>query len=401
MKKKIAIIGSGPAALMLAISLNESVYDITIYEKNFALGRKFLVAGDGGFNLTHSEDIELFIKRYSPPEFLAKSLSSFNNVDLRAKLKALGIETFVGSSKRVYPIKGVKPITVLNAFIDELNKKNISIKTLHQWHQMNDEGGLEFLHRDKSITKKADYTIFALGGSSWSKTGSDGQWVDWFRSKHIHVVPFEASNCNYRVLWDADFILKHEGDALKNIGLSCGYHKKLGELTITQFGLEGGPIYALSPTIREQIKVKGFAEVYIDLKPSHSEEELLFKMNGCGIIKVSEILKNVCNLSNIQRNLLKSLLNREEYLSFTTLSKKIKALPIKIESSASLDEAISTVGGLAREEVNENFELLKMPNCFAIGEMLDWDAPTGGYLLQGCFSMGYKVADFLNKKSFD
>ena len=220
MKKKVAIIGSGPAALMLAATLNEFFFDITIYEKNFAPARKFLVAGDGGFNLTHSENIESFITRYTPATFLEKSILSFTNEDLRKWLRQIGVETFVGSSKRVFPVKGIKPIDVLSTILNELKKKNVHIKTKHEWKGWNNKNELIIHHNNENTLIKADVVVFALGGASWAKTGSDGSWLGLFEKKGIEIIPFEASNCAYQIKWGDTFLKQAEGKFLKNISIT-------------------------------------------------------------------------------------------------------------------------------------------------------------------------------------
>src|ERR1035437_1858226 len=266
MKKSLAIIGGGPAALMLAATIDETLFDVTIYERNFAPARKFLVAGDGGFNLTHSENIEIFISRYTPEEFLEKCIRAFANEDLRIWLKKIGVDTYVGTSKRVFPVKGIKPIDVLNSILNELKNKKVQIKTQHEWKGWNEKNELVFTNNDKEIIVKADIVVFALGGASWKKTGSDGSWKNLFEEKNIRVIPFQPSNCAYEIKWDEKFLEQAEGKSLKNISVSCDGKEKTGELVITKFGIEGGPIYALSPQIRKQFAENKTAQIFIDLK---------------------------------------------------------------------------------------------------------------------------------------
>lgn len=395
-KKSVAIIGGGPAALMLAATLDEKLFVTTIYERNFATARKFLVAGDGGFNLTHSENLEDLISRYSPKEFLEKSIRAFTNEDLRKWLHQIGIETYVGTSKRVFPVKGIKPIDVLNAILPELKNKNVEIKTLHEWKGWNEKNDLAFLADNKDLVVKADITVFALGGASWKKTGSDGSWKNLFGAKNISIIPFQASNCAYEIKWEEKFISLAEGGSLKNISVSCNEQTKKGELVITKFGIEGGAVYALSPGIRKQLSQNKTAQIFIDLKPTLTLEEIKNKLSSKGNKSQTKLLADALNLSSVQIALLKSVLTKEEFTNEDLLAEKIKTLPLQIVSAAPIDEAISTVGGIALQEVDESFQLKKLPNHFAIGEMLDWDAPTGGYLLQACFSMGHYLAEYLN-----
>lgn len=402
MKKQIAIIGGGAAALMLAAHLDEKKFDVVIYEKNATLGRKFLVAGDGGFNLTHSETIDSFISRYTPSDFFEPIISQFSNSDLIDWLKAIGIDTFVGTSKRVYPTKGIKPISVLNAIIHVLKQKNVTLKTKYCWKGWEDNQLLfsvaETANENNSVEFKTtpDIVVFALGGASWSVTGSDGSWADYFKQKNIPITPFMPSNCAFQVIWNKLFIEIAEGQSLKNIVVSCDGVGKAGELVITRFGLEGGAIYALSGLLRKQLQQNKIARLFIDLKPQWSVLEIQNKLNSRGNKSISECLKSTLNLPVVVCELLKTDLSKEEYINTIILSEKIKHFSIEITATAPIDEAISTVGGIDLSEINSNFELVKLPENYVIGEMLDWDSPTGGYLLQACFSMGYSLAMKLN-----
>lgn len=396
MKKNIAIIGGGASALMLATQLDSRKFDITVFERNHALGRKFLVAGDGGFNLTHSEPSDQLIGRYTPSDFFRSAVNCFNNEDLRIWLKKIGIETFVGTSKRVFPIKGVKPIAVLNCFLDQLIKNNVHIKNQYEWQGWNDKNELVFEHLQQRIIVNPDIIVFAMGGSSWKVTGSDGTWLPYFKGKNISTFPFQPSNCAYQVHWERTFIDAFEGTSLKNCTLKCGDLEKKGEVVITRFGLEGSAIYALSPEIRKLLMQHQTASVFIDLKPSLSTEHILQTVKYKGNRSLGKQLQNELNINDVQLALLKSLLSKEEFTDPLQLALKLKHLPVHITGWAPIDEAISTVGGIDLNEVTEYYELKKMPGHFVIGEMLDWDAPTGGYLLQACFSMGYFLAKHLN-----
>lgn len=396
MKKTISIIGGGAAAIMCACELDTEKYEVTIYEKNKALGRKFLVAGKGGFNLTHSEDIELFVDRYTPKYFLSDAIQNFNNQHLRNWLSENGILTFIGSSKRVYPEKGIKPIEVLKAFESKMQTNKVHIKYSHNWLGWNESGSLNF---DGENEVKSDIVIFALGGGSWKVTGSNGDWLGLFQDKGVAVAPFRASNCNFKVDWDRELIPKIEGLPLKNIAVSIDGVIQKGEAIITKQGIEGNAIYALSPMIRQSLDSKGEAVVGIDLKPIFDISKIKEKLNNSNYSKITEKLKNELKISKVQIELIKSITSKEEFNNIDFLAQIIKNLPIKITGLSPIDEAISTVGGIALTEVNENFELNKRLNHFCIGEMLSWDAPTGGYLLQGCFSMGVAVAKALNAKN--
>lgn len=396
MKKSVSIIGGGPAALILAALLCGDKFDVSIYEKNKSLGRKFLVAGTGGFNLTHSEPIVDLIARYTPPHFLEKALLDFDNTDFRNWMNSIGIPTYIGSSNRVYPESGIKPITVLNAIIDVLNKQGVTILYQHTWTGWTSNKDLVF-NTEKVI--KSDYTIFALGGGSWKVTGSDGGWLDLFEKENVPIVPFQSSNCAYRVNWLEDFILEHEGSPLKNIAIRCLHKKQKGEAVITRFGLEGNAIYALSPQIREELQGHQKATLYLDLKPTLRYEDLLEKIRKSTFKKTSETLLKDVKLSLVQVGLLKKYLNKETYLNPELLAHQIKNLAIIITGAGLLNDAISTTGGIELHALDDNFQLKNKKKQYCIGEMLDWDAPTGGYLLQACFSMGMHLARHLNSLS--
>ena len=384
-KTKIAIIGSGPAGLMLVARLNENKFEVHIYEKNKAPGRKFLVAGDGGLNLTHSEPIEQFIKRYTPSSFFEPLLRSFSNTDLQAWFNSIGVPTFTGTSKRVFPQKGIKPIEVLNAILKVIKDKNVKLHTDHNW---------------QGEDLETDITVFALGGSSWKITGSDGSWTNYFKNKGIEIVPFQPSNCAFQINWPKNLISLAAGLPLKNISLKSLNIRKEGEVVITEFGMEGSGIYALSPQIRQQLNEQQKAICYIDLKPSLSLDKVTEMLESKPANStMTNHLNEVLNLSKAQLALLKNITTKEEFSNPNILAGKIKELPLEIIGMAPIDEAISTVGGISLNEIDSYFQLKKWPGHYAIGEMLDWDAPTGGYLLQGNFSMGYNLAEYLNKST--
>ncbi|MEI7977819.1 MAG: TIGR03862 family flavoprotein [Bacteroidota bacterium] len=393
-KKNISIIGGGPSALIFAAIINTNKFNVTIYEKGNNVGRKFLVAGDGGLNLTHSEIPEEFIVKYTPTKFIKPYFQKFNNYNLINWINDIGIETFVGSSKRVFPLKVIKPITVLNCIIDKIKANDVTINTLHEWMGW-DHNNLVFKTPLGEKQVETDFTIFALGGASWSVTGSDGKWIEKFAEKGIKTVPFQASNCAFQINWSESFINENEGNFLKNISISCGSLTKKGELTITKLGLEGGAIYALSHKIRSQINSLKEATVFIDFKPIITQQAIIRKLSN-ETKSIADILRFDLNLTPTQIALIKEYTSKEEYNNIEFIAEIIKNFPLKIIGTAPIDEAISTVGGIALNEVAENLELIKMSHSFCMGEMLDWDAPTGGYLLQANFSMGFYLADYFN-----
>ncbi|MCH3883016.1 MULTISPECIES: BaiN/RdsA family NAD(P)/FAD-dependent oxidoreductase [Tenacibaculum] len=393
MKKTVSIIGGGPSAFLLASFLEEEKFTVTIYEKNKTAGRKFLVAGKGGFNLTHSEDISEFIKRYTPSNFLKNALLNFTNTDFRNWLNKIGIPTFIGSSKRVYPKEGIKPIEVLTTILNHLESKSVNIKYEHVFSGWNSDNNPII----NNTTVISDYTVFSLGGGSWKVTGSDGSWLNTFKEKGIKTIPFQATNCAYKIDWKPNLIQQNEGKPLKNIAISCDNKTQKGEAVITKFGLEGNAIYGLSPQIREALNQHKKATIYIDFKPSLSLENILSKMVTSNQKNTIQILKKELKLSPSQIDLLKTYLPKETYLNSSYLAENIKKFPLDIIDFSPIDEAISTVGGIDLKAVNENFEINNLPNQFCIGEMLNWDAPTGGYLLQACISSGVYLANYVNK----
>lgn len=420
-KKNIAIIGGGASALMLACSLDTNKFNVSIYEKNAALGRKFLVAGKGGFNLTHSETLSQFAERYHPKQFIEPFLNHFSNSDFRNWLRSIGIETYIGTSKRVFPVKGIKPIEVLNAIESVIKNNKVSIHYNYEWKGWNNND-LLFSHNSETKIIKSDIVVFALGGASWKVTGSAGDWTSYFEEKGIQINPFYPSNCAYKINWSQELLKQISGKALKNCEFSCGAMRKKGEAVLTDFGIEGSGIYGLSKEIRVQLishaeldsashetlnqvqgdeKKSAKAQLFIDFKPEVSLQEIQSRFENKGKLSIKDVLEKKINLSEVQILLLKHSTTKEEYNQPEILSRFIKTFPLTITDFAPIDEAISTVGGISLNEVTDNLELKKLSNHYCMGEMLDWDAPTGGYLLQACFSMGKFIADKLNFSLFE
>ena len=392
MKKTVSIVGGGTSGLFLAAFLNTEIYNVTIFEKKASLGRKFLVAGDGGFNLTHAEDLASFKLRYTTENFLDQALDQFSNRDFRAWLLELGLPTFVGSSGRVFPEKGIKPIDVLKKIEAFLIQKRVKFEFNKAFKNWSQDNKLEF---SSGEIVHSDYVVFALGGSSWKVTGSDGSWLKTFSKKGIKTVPFTASNCAYEIDWSEKFIQKHEGKPLKNIAISLRHQIQKGEAVITKFGIEGNAIYGLSSLIQEDLQVMNESTVYVDFKPTYPIVTLIEKIYDSKL-NTTATLKDKIKLSSAQVDLIKLTLSKEEFLDPKILAKFIKNFPLKLIGSAPIDEAISTSGGVGLEAVDANYELKMFKNQFCIGEMLDWNAPTGGYLIQACASLGFKLANHLN-----
>ncbi len=395
MKKTVAIIGGGTAGMFLAAFLDSSIFEVTIYEKKPSMGRKFLVAGDGGFNLTHGEEMDAFKNRYTPHSFLDRALNHFGNDELRTFLSELNIPTFVGTSGRVFPEKGIKPIEVLKKIENHLIQKKVKFefgKTFVGWGKEN-----ELIFKEGQELK-SDYVVFALGGASWKVTGSDGTWLELFQNKQIPTLPFKSANCAFEIDWSEDYIKKHGGTPLKNISITAQNKSQKGEAVITSFGLEGNAIYALSPIIQEELAKKGKAIVTLDFKPSLSLESLISKLNDCQS-NTSTCLKKEIKLVPAIIELLKIKLSKAQFLDVQSLAKCIKNYPFELVGAGSIDEAISTDGGIDLNAVNDHFEVKNLKNHFCIGEMLNWNAPTGGYLIQACSSMGVYLANHLNGRT--
>ncbi len=392
--KRLTIIGGGPSALMLAAQLDTEKYQVTLCERKKSVGRKFLVAGEGGLNLTYNSSVEELITQYSPSEFMEPIIRQFTNEDLINWLKELGIGTFIGSSNRVYSDMELKPTEVLNKIVEYISTKKITFQLEKKWLGWNEEGHLCFEDLEDVAS---DIVVFALGGASWKVTGSDGEWASAFEARGVRVLPFRAANCAFEVNWNKDFITIHEGKPLKNIALTYSNLCSKGELVISKFGLEGNAIYALSQKIQDALLTEESVVVHLDLKPTMTVDQIKAKYKRSRLSKVTDILKEDLNLDRTAIALLKQFSNKNAFLNPDLLAETIKSIPIIIQSADELDKAISTLGGIALDEIDRNFQYNKIPNTYAIGEMLDWYAPTGGYLLQGCFSMGFVLAKYLNE----
>jgi hypothetical protein len=391
--KKLTIIGGGPAALMLAAQLDTKKYKVILCERKKTMGRKFLVAGEGGLNLTYNSTIEELITHYFPSEFMAPILRKFTNSNFISWLNTHEIPTFIGSSNRVFPKSELKPIEVLNKIVTFISSREIEVKLDTKWVGWTKEGHLCF---EGIQAIESDLVVFAMGGSSWKVTGSDGHWKKIVEARGVRVQAFRAANCAFEVDWNKDFIATHEGKPLKNIALTYKGHCSSGELVISKFGLEGNAIYALSQKIQDTLLTEESVVIILDLKPTMTVDQLRAKYQNSGRSKVTDILKNDLNLDRSSIGLLKQFCSRETFSNPDLLVETIKSVPVSIKSAGGLDKAISTLGGIALDELDDNFQLKKIPNSYAIGEMLDWYAPTGGYLLQGCFSMGFVLANHLN-----
>lgn len=385
--------GGGAAGIMTALQLS-SKFNVYLIDQKKTLGRKLLVAGNGGFNLTNNVVQKELLAKYFPVSFLEDSLNNFTAKDLQGFLAELGIETYTGSSNRIFPTEGIKPIEVLNAFIARLEVNGVNVLLNHKVVTLNKDSVTLINASNKEIDLSFDYCVLALGGASWSKTGSDGKWIELFNGSGIKIVPFDASNCGVNVNWDKSFVENHEGKPLKNIAITVGETKLKGEALITAYGLEGNVIYPIVSELRRQLNSNLRSVIEIDFKPKNTADELLIKIQG---VKPQSYVKAV-NLSSHEMALIKQFTTKEEFLNPKLFVSSLKGLKIMVKSLRPIEESISTVGGISLRNLNKDFSLKENPRVFTIGEMVNWDAPTGGFLLQACFSMAYTVASAINSK---
>ena len=400
MKKKIAIIGGGPSGLMAADILSRIGCDITIYERKATFGRKFLMAGRGGLNITHSENFKDFIKKYGiNTNTFTSMLNDFSPQNLCEWCESLGEKTFIGSSGRVFP-KSFKASPLLRAWLLRLKNKNVIFKLNHDWQGWN-RNNLIFKTQNKDLLTQADITILSLGGSSWPHLGSDGSWVKILENQGIQTSPLRPSNCGFLVEWSDIFSKRFEGKSLKSVMLSFKGNKIKGEFIITKDGVQGSAIYALSSFMREEININGIAKLKLDLKPDLSFEEIQKRLQKPkSKVTISNYLRKTLNLSEVAIGLLMELPNRKNFnqLSPKEITNSIKFYTHNLKKTFTIDRAISTAGGVTFNSIDDDFMLINKLNVFIAGEMLDWEAPTGGYLLQACLANGAFVANRIIKK---
>jgi uncharacterized flavoprotein (TIGR03862 family) len=393
---------------MAAETLAAAGVRVTVFDRMPSPGRKFLMAGRGGLNLTHSEEFERFLARYSQAApHLRAAIEAFPPSALRAWCEGLGQETFVGTSGRVFP-KAMKASPLLRAWLRRLAATGVNFKLRHRWTGWDGDGKLLFETPDGQVRQGTDAAIFALGGASWPRLGSDGHWTALFIEKGIAVSPLKPSNCGFAADLSGLFLARFEGQPLKGIELCFEGASIRGEAVVTKTGLEGGAIYALSPLLRDAIERSGEALLAIDLRPGFSAAELeraLSKPRGKQ--SVSNHLRKAIKLSPAGLGLLQEAAHKRGIpvaaMDAKALAALIKAVPVRLIAPAPIERAISTAGGVAFGEIDGRFMLRRMPGTFVAGEMLDWEAPTGGYLLQACFSTGAAAArgalDWLQSKS--
>lgn len=377
---KTLIIGAGPASLMAATQAVKKGGEVIVFEKMKTAGRKFLVAGEGGFNLSHIGELDDFISYYSHAE-MANIIRQFTNEDLIHWLEDIGIQTYVGSSGKIFPIKEIKPAMVLTTWLNYL-KQNGVVFVFHATLIDFDQNSVTIKTKNECENITFDRLILGLGAASWPKTGSDASWVSLFQSKKVEVIPFQSSNAGCVCNLPSDFLTQFQGSVFKNVIVSHKNNNRKGEVLVTEYGLEGAPIYYLNPSIRNDFSFP----IIIDFKPNYQLTEIVDFLKksknttlGLKHLKLPDAFIFWC----------KTYLNKDDYTDHKVIASHIKHFMVPINRLRPIEEAISCCGGVSWGELDTNLRLKKFPNISVIGEMVDWEAPTGGYLLQGAFSMGF------------
>lgn len=387
------VIGAGPAGLMAAETLAKGGTDVMVYDAMPSAGRKLLMAGRGGLNLTHSEPPEAFLTRYgqAAPK-LAAVIEAFPPDRLREWCEELGQPTFIGSSGRIFP-KSLKASPLLRAWLRRLDTSGVKFALRHRWTGWDDKGRLLFQTPEGEKTVAARTTVLALGGASWPRLGSDGGWVEALKAKGVKVTPLKPANCGFKVAWSDIFRDRFEGEPLKGVALSFDGHSVRGESVITRDGLEGGAVYALSAELREAVLASGGATLRVALRPDVDTSDLITRLSmPRGKQTFTNWLRKAAQLSPVAIGLLQETA-KTSGVALTSMSPEalaalVNAVPVHLTGIASIARAISSAGGIPFDEFDGDFMLRRLPGVFAAGEMLDWEAPTGGYLLQACFATG-------------
>lgn len=390
----IAIIGGGPAGLMAAETLSQAGLSVDVFDAMPSVGRKFLLAGIGGLNITHGEAFDLFCTRYGErPAQLQAALDAFPPQALRSWVHELGIETFEGSSGRVFP-RQMKAAPLLRAWLACLRNAGVRFHVRHRWLGWGAAGELRFDNRGEVVTVTPQATVLALGGASWPQLGSDGAWVELLRARGVEIAALKSANCGFEVEWSAYLREKFSGAPLKSVALTFtdsngNSERRAGELVISAEGVEGSLIYAFSRRLREAVDLHGRATFALDLAPNHTADRVLAEVSHPrGSRSLSSHLQSRLGLKGVKVALLHEILSKEKIADPATLAETIKALPITVRATRPIAEAISTAGGVCFSGLDSQFMLARLPGVFVAGEMLDWEAPTGGYLLTACLASG-------------
>lgn len=385
----VAIIGGGPAGLMAADVLCHAGVKVNLYDAMPSVGRKFLMAGKGGLNISHAEAFETFLSRYAERHGnLEPLLKQFPPDALRAWVQSLGIDTFVGSSGRVFPTD-MKAAPLLRVWLHRLRLAGVAFHVRHRWLGWADNDLLRFATPRGEQLIKADAVVLALGGGSWARLGSTGAWVESLQQRGVEVAPLKPANCGFDVGWSEHFSSRFAGQPLKSVRLSFEKFAQRGDLVVTATGVEGGLIYAASALLRESCAATGAAVIHLDLMPDKALSLLIDNLSQLrGKTSMANHLRKRVGITGVKAGLLRELLTIEEFNNPLKLAQAIKSLPIKLLAPRPIDEAISTAGGVTFEAMNEQLMIRNLAGVFCAGEMLDWEAPTGGYLLTACFASG-------------
>ncbi len=381
----IAIFGGGPAGLMAAEKLSALGHDVTVYEQMPTVGRKFLLAGKSGLNLTHAEEFASFSNRFGAANTrLRPVIEAFSPQDLRAWADGLGAETFVGSSGRVFP-KAMKASPLLRAWKKRLEAQGVRLLTRHRWAGFADDAPL--VETPQGVeTIRCDVALFAFGGASWPKLGSNGAWTELLSDKGIGIAPLQAANCGFDVTWSDYFISRFAGEPVKSVTVTSAAGTSQGEFVVTQNGIEGGLIYAHSAALRDGLASDGQADLVLDLAPGRCLERLRADLaRQDKKLSFGNLLRKGAGLTGVKAALVTEFCRDKDP---GNLAKAIKNLKIPLVRPRPIEEAISSAGGILWDEIDQNFMLKKLPRFFVAGEMVDWEAPTGGYLLTACFATG-------------
>lgn len=390
----IAIVGGGPAGLMAAETALAGGAQVSLYDAMPSVGRKFLLAGKGGLNLTHSEPVEPFLSRYGRRrKQLEPLLAAFGAGALRAWARDLGIETFIGSSGRVFPTD-MKAAPLLRAWLRRLRHAGLVIHVRHRWCGWEGPRALRFEMPEGSRTVTADAVILALGGASWPKLGSDGAWVPWLEARGVTVESLQPANCGFDVDWTDHFRQKFAGVPVKTVGvvaksLSGEVIRRMGEFVITDTGVEGGVIYAVAASVRDELRATGLGTLRLDLAPDRPLPHLIKDLaQPRGKRTMATHLQRRAHIDGVKAGLLREIISKEDFADPTRLAAGIKSLPLTLKAARPLEEAISTAGGVSFKALDRRLMVKSLPGLFCAVEMLDWEAPTGGYLLTACFASG-------------
>jgi uncharacterized flavoprotein (TIGR03862 family) len=394
--KTVAVIGSGPAGLMAAEVISQAGIKVDVYDSMPSVGRKFLMAGKGGLNITHSDPYNVFLARYgSRRDAIKPMLDRFDADKLREWVHGLGIATFIGSSGRIFPAE-MKAAPLLRAWLHRLRQSGVTFHVRHHWlgwSQANPQA-LRFMspHGEKEVL--VDAAVLALGGGSWPQLGSTGAWVNLLKARGIQVNPLVPANCGFDVVWSEHFRSRFAGQPLKSVIATFNGIQQQGDCVITATGIEGSLIYALSAPLRDEIARNGIATLSLDLMPNKSLASLIEKVSQPRAKQsMANHLRKRLSLDGVKAGLLREIVPVADFNDPVKLCSVIKSLPIKLLATRPIEEAISSAGGVSFDAVNEQLMLQQLPGVFCAGEMLDWEVPTGGYLLTACFASGKMVGE--------